>query len=204
MERSEDRFSRWDQAYQNNDLPWDTQRPSSELVRVVKEHHITPCRVLEIGCGTGTNSLWLADQGFEVTGVDLSPTAIEIARSKASHRRVRFLPVDMLEDVQLVETFPFFFDRGCYHVVRRTEPQKYLANLDRLTTLDAIGLVLTGNAKEPRQEKGPPVVSEEELRTEIGSLFTIEELREFRFDSPPGTDENFLAWSCFVRKKAPQ
>ncbi len=202
MDQPVERTERWDRSYHEGDTPWDTQRPSSELVRFVTEKKIAPCWVLEIGCGTGTNSIWLAQQGFDVTGVDISEVAIEIARGKASNETIRFLTVDMLAEVDLAETFPFFFDRGCYHVVRRTDPQQYLANLNRLTTPDAIGLVLTGNAKEPRQDSGPPVVSEEEIRAELGSPFTIEELREFRFDPPPGTNENFLGWSALLKKKA--
>ena len=75
----------------------------------------------------------------------------------------------------------------------------FLRTLDRLTRPGTVGLVLTGNAREP-SEPGPPVVTEEELRAEIGSLFEIVQLREFRFD-PTTTDEGRpLAWSCLVRR----
>jgi len=56
-------------------------------------------------------------------------------------------------------------------------------------------LVLTGNAREPHVP-GPPVVSEEQIRDELGREFKILDLHEFRFDSPPGWQESFLAWSC--------
>jgi 2-polyprenyl-3-methyl-5-hydroxy-6-metoxy-1,4-benzoquinol methylase len=60
----------WNDRYRDDDLPWDTGRPSSELQRVVGQDAVRPCRALELGCGTGTNSVWLAQQGFEVTGID--------------------------------------------------------------------------------------------------------------------------------------
>jgi hypothetical protein len=67
----------WNDRYRDGDLPWDTGLPSSELQRVVNRNTIRPCRALELGCGTGTNCVWLAQQGFEVTGIDVAPLAVE-------------------------------------------------------------------------------------------------------------------------------
>jgi hypothetical protein len=62
-------------------------------------------------------------------------------------------------------------------------------------------LVLAGNARSTHQPgQGPPVVSEEELRCELGTAFEIVELREFEFDGTPGPTP-FLAWSCLVRRR---
>lgn len=74
----------WNDRYRDGDLPWDTGRPSSELQRAVSRNAIQPCRALELGCGTGTNSVWLAQQGFEVTGVDLASLAVERAENRAT------------------------------------------------------------------------------------------------------------------------
>jgi len=68
--------------------------------------------------------------------------------------------------------FGFVFDRGCYHIVREFDVEGYLHTLKRITTTGSIGLFLTGNAKE-KGEPGPPVVSEEELRAELGKVFQI-------------------------------
>ena len=62
----------WNDRYRDDNLPWDTGRPSAELQRVLGRNPILSCRALELGCGTGTNSVWLAQQGFEVTGIDLA------------------------------------------------------------------------------------------------------------------------------------
>ena len=79
----------WNESYRDGNLPWDTSRPSSELQRVFSGSTIPPCRALELGCGTGTNSVWLAQQGFEVTGVDLAPLAVKRAKKPRSRRRGR-------------------------------------------------------------------------------------------------------------------
>ena len=97
--------------------------------------------------------------------------------------------------------FPFFLDRGCYHAVRAIDVKAYLRTLKKITAEGSIGLVLTGNAKEPPPEgQGPPVVSEEEIRAELGSLFEIIHLREFRFDVSEQLGTAPLAWSCLLRR----
>jgi SAM-dependent methyltransferase len=190
----------WEEHYRSGHPPWDTGRPSNELVRVVEAESIAPCRAIELGCGTGTNAVWLAERGFEVTAVDLVPLAVEqaIDRAAKANVKVRFLSLDLLNLPDLGEPFDFLFDRGCYHAVRREDAAGYLNAVDRLLRSGARGLILTGNAKEPH-DPGPPVVSEEELRSELGSRFEIVKLSEFRFDDP-GMNFKPLAWSCLLRK----
>ncbi|MBL7201233.1 MAG: methyltransferase domain-containing protein [Anaerolineae bacterium] len=53
-------------------MPWETG-PREELVGLVDSGRIAPCRAIDLGCGTGSNSIFLAQRGFEVTGVDLVP-----------------------------------------------------------------------------------------------------------------------------------
>ena len=60
-------ITRWDERYEKGETPWDTGQPSSELQRILAEEAIAPCRALELGCGTGTNAVWLAQQGFETS-----------------------------------------------------------------------------------------------------------------------------------------
>lgn len=192
----------WNESYRDGDLPWDTGRPSSELQRVVIQHTIQPCRALELGCGTGTNSVWLAQQGFEVTGIDLAPLAVEQAekRACAAEVKVRFVAADVLHLPDLGGRFTFFFDRGCYHVVRRDAPRQYAAAVARQLAAGGRGLILAGNAREPH-DPGPPVVTEEQIRDELGPTFQILDLHEFRFDEAPSIPEPFLGWSCLVEKR---
>jgi SAM-dependent methyltransferase len=191
---------RWNQRYRAGDVPWDTGFPSTELLRVMAELRLAPCRVLELGCGTGTNSLWLAQQGHDVTAVDLADEALQRGRAKADGLKLRFVAADVLALPDLGESFDFFFDRGCYHVVRRASASGYVTAVASRLAPGAKGLVLTGNAREPHSP-GPPVVSETDLRAELGVAFDIVDLREFRFDERPGSGENYLGWSCLVRKR---
>jgi methyl halide transferase len=192
----------WNDRYRDGNLPWDTGLPSSELQRVLSQHTIQPCRALDIGCGTGTNSVWLAQQGFEITGVDLAPLAVERAKECAHAAGVtaNFLVADVLDLPDLDGPFAFFFDRGCYHAVRQSAPDQYAPAVARQLASGGRGLILAGNAREPH-DPGPPVVAEEEIRDELGLAFQILDLHEFRFDEAPGVPERFLGWSCLVEKR---
>lgn len=193
---------RWQQRYETGDTPWDTGRPSSMLVQVVAAEKIAPCRALELGCGTGVNAVWLAQQGFDVVGVDISPRAIERARQRAAEAGVRatLQTMDVLQLGEVRPEFHFFFDRGCYHVVRKLDAARYVRTVADWTLPGALGLVLAGNAKEPN-EPGPPVVSEDEFRREWGEHFDVVWLREFRFDQPEGFPSRPLGWAGLLRRK---
>lgn len=197
---------RWDERYRSGDLPWDTGRPSAELLRVVKDDGIAPTTALEAGCGTGTNAVWLAQQGFSVTAADVSSLAIERAGLRAAREgaTVRFLVADLSRAPDLGGPFKFFFDRGCYHCVREMDAglDGYLRAVGDALAPGAIGLILTGNAREPRI--GPPIVSELDLRRDFEGVFEIVRLREFRFDPMPGDLGQPLGWSCLVRRRNPR
>lgn len=75
----------WNQRYQGSDLVW-SAAPNAALVGEVSG--LNPGRALDLGCGEGRNSIWLAEQGWDVTGVDFSNVAIDRARDIAERRGV--------------------------------------------------------------------------------------------------------------------
>ncbi len=192
---------RWENRYQTRDTPWETGHPSSELKRVVAEEEIAPCPALEVGCGTGNNAVWLAQQGFAVTAIDVSQLAIETAKKKAAAAgvKVRFITGNILSSPDLVGPFAFYFDRGLYHHLREVDLEVYLRLLERTLKPGALGLVLAGNARTGRT--GPPVVTEEEIRGELGRVCEILRLREFYFDLVGEGGGPHLAWSCLLRRE---
>src|SRR6476469_2532010 len=99
----------WNDRYRDGNLPWDTGRPSSELQRVLSRNTIQSCRALELGCGTGTNSVWLVQQGFEVTGIDFAPLAVEQSekRAHAAGIKVHFVVADVFHLPDLDGPFAF-------------------------------------------------------------------------------------------------
>lgn len=192
----------WERQYRAGGLPWETGRPSSELMRVVAEQNVRPCRVLEVGCGTGTNAVWLAQRGFAVTAIDLCPLAVRRARRRAAGAGavVDFRAADVTDPGAVSGCFDFVLDHGCYHAVRLADGPGYFRTVERVTRPGAVGLVLTGNAAEPEDDVGPPVLTERQLRQEWGRRFDIVHLRPFRFDPPRAGDRRYLGWSCLVRR----
>lgn len=192
----------WDERYRSGQTPWDTGNPSVELTRVLDEKLVPPCRALELGCGTGTNAIFLAQRGFHVTAADSSSVALDRARHRATEKRVRvnFVLSDVCRLPCPQTPFDFVFDRGCYHCVRETNLEGFLSMLARVTAPGSKFLVLAGNKKE-RTEVGPPRVSEDEMRSELGPLFDVDFIREFRF-TDPGDTAGPLAWSCLLTRRA--
>ena len=88
------------ERYRSGDTPWDIGQPDFNLVEVVTKHPIPSCKALDIGCGTGDNSIWLAQNGFQVIGTDTSNIALEKAKEKASKANVQcdFILVDFLKN----------------------------------------------------------------------------------------------------------
>jgi SAM-dependent methyltransferase len=110
----------WNDRYASEEpLPWDTGTPDPMLVEFVESHAIVPGRALEVGCGTGTNAIYLAQHAFEVVGVDISPLAVDKARDKA-RGRCRFETVDFLSEAAPGGPFQFVRPRLLSHVRRRS------------------------------------------------------------------------------------
>jgi len=98
-----------------NDLPWHRDTPDGFILDVV-EARGQPGRALDLGCGSGVFSVWLAKKGFEVTGLDLIPRAIEMSRERAEAEGVQ---VNWVNADLLTWTAPGHFDvivdSGCLH-----------------------------------------------------------------------------------------
>lgn len=190
----------WDSTYRAGTPPWDTGRPAGELVRVIDERLFQASSALDIGCGTGANAVFLSQRRFDVTAIDLSPLAIERARLRCENENalVRFVCGNIFDFAKTAGQFDFVLDVGFYHFIRQLELERYLDMLWWVTQPGTTCLVLAG-AKGEAVEGGPPQVSEDDIRLELGRLFEIVQLRPFRFDAA-NRPEGFLGWSCLLRR----
>ena len=103
--------------------PWDIGRPQPAFISLATSQQIRD-PVLDVGCGTGENVLYIAGLGFDVTGVDSARAAIETAREKAKRRNVRanFRVVDALDLACLGTTFETVIDSGLFHGSSEASP----------------------------------------------------------------------------------
>lgn len=199
MPVSDEHARRFHELYAAGQTPWDTGRPSPELLRVVEAGLLPGRTMLEMGCGTGTNSLELARRGYAVTAVDLTELAIERARERSRQLGVAvdFRSGDLVR-TQLGGPFDCLFDLGLYHGLRRIDLAGFRRVLRSVSRPGTRWLCLAGNAREPLPD-GPPTVSEEEFRRELGGLFAFLEVRECRLEIRSGSRP--LAWSLLMERR---
>jgi SAM-dependent methyltransferase len=195
-------MERWDAPYRNEQLPgWDVGRPCSHLAKAVENKIFRPGRAIVFGCGSGTNAIYLASKGFEVTGVDVAPTALTIAAEKAQKAGVE---VDwMLADVVTLPKLPpydLIFDRGCYHHICQYDSPGYVESLRRLSRTGTRAMILAGSPADGRRG-GPPRIEEETIRRDFTTSFDFEWLRDIRFDSRNPDAEGPSAWSIHLCRK---
>ncbi|MGA8573746.1 MAG: class I SAM-dependent methyltransferase [Desulfobaccales bacterium] len=188
--------------YESGDTPWDVGKPDFNLIHTVAAAAIEPCNALDIGCGTGDNSIWLSQKDFQVTGIDASELAIQKAREKASKAKVKctFMVIDFL--INQIEGAPFglAFDRGCFHALNSDAERKSFAeNVAAHLKKDGLWLSLVGSADEPSQGPGPPRRTARDIVNAVESHFEILSLVSSFFASnrpnPP------KAWVCLMRKR---
>ncbi len=114
--------------------PWDSGVTPPEVVSLIEGGEVTRGRALDLGCGTGTNSLFLARHGFDVVGVDFAPKALALARTKARREQaqVEFVQADVTRLDFLREPFDLILDIGCFHGIPASDRVKYASTVERL------------------------------------------------------------------------
>jgi len=124
-------YSNW---YRRFPVPWDSG-PRAELIDLVESGRIKPCRAIDLGCGTGSNAIFLAQHGFEVTGVDFAPGAIEkaVAKRDAAGIDVEFVVGDLTNLRGVRGPFAFALDYGVLDDLTHKDRAKYLDTLLELT-----------------------------------------------------------------------
>jgi len=189
----------WNESYASGQLPWDTGQPEPLLVEFVTAKAIQPGRALEIGSGTGTNSIWLAERGFDVLGVDLSPLAVEKARAKLAGRALpcRFEALDILAAPPPGGPFQFAFDRGCFHVFDEPEErQRFAAQVAAALAPGGLWLSLIGSTEGAPRDVGPPRRSATDVMLAIEPALEIVDFRSTTFN-----DHGANAWLCLSRRR---
>ncbi len=168
------------------------------LAELIESRAIAPGRTLEVGCGTGTNAIYLAQHGFEVVGVDISPLAVEKARTNA-HGCCRFETVDFLNEPPPDGPFQFVFDRGCFHTFDEDhERARFARNVAAGLLEGGVWLSLIGSTEGPPRDAGPPRRSAREVMNAIEPSLEILQLRSGEF---PVAGEQLKAWLCLSRKR---
>ncbi|AEV85204.1 ubiquinone/menaquinone biosynthesis methyltransferase ubiE [Actinoplanes sp. SE50] len=126
-------MSDYDERYRSGNTPWEIGKPQPALTALL-EHGVRGPKVLDLGCGTGDLACTLARRGYHVTGIDISPTAIERARQKAAGLTATFHVQDATKLDLPNKPFDTIFDSGLLHNLHRNggPVDQYLAQLPEL------------------------------------------------------------------------
>jgi hypothetical protein len=114
--------------------PWDSG-PRQELVELVESGRFAPCTAIDLGSGTASNCIFLAQHGFKVTGVDFAQAAIDLGNRRAANANVgvNFIRDDLINLQNVGGTFDLLIDYGTLDDLKPPQRERYLQNVLPLT-----------------------------------------------------------------------
>lgn len=141
----------FEKIYEKPWAVWTKTEPPQELVELIEGGKIKPGKVIDIGCGEGFYSIYLASKGFDVLGIDFSERAIKYAKENTGSQRVnvRFLAMDIADLEKLEEKFDFVLEWGVMHHIMPPQRKKYVEGINNLLNKDGKYLSVCFNEKSP-------------------------------------------------------
>ena len=193
-----------DNIYRNmppEQIPWNIETPPDVLVQLVESGEVKPYKAIDFGCGAGNYAIYLACNRFDATGVDLSPTAIQMANENTKKKGVScyFLVADVLGDLnEVTETFDFAYDWEMLHHLFPDKRGKYIENVYRILRPNGKYLSVcfsemdaqfggTGKYRETLLGTTLYFSNEDELRALFNPYFNIKELKTIEIKGKSGS-----------------
>jgi SAM-dependent methyltransferase len=190
----------WDASYEDGPAPWDIGRPQRPVVQLAGDGGFAGA-VLDAGCGTGENALYLASLGLSVVGIDVAETALAMARKKADERglNAEFIAADAFELDRLGRRFKTVLDCGLFHTCDSEERPRYVASLASVTEHEGTLHVLCFSDQGP--DTGPHPVSKEDLRAAFNARtgWSVDAIEPTRVDTT-FHDNGAPAWLATIKR----
>ncbi len=170
--------------------PWELDDASS-LIKKLFESGLRG-KILDIGCGTGKNAIYLAEQGLDITGIDFSEMAIMKARDLAKKVGIEasFFVRDFFTLPKDEKKYDTVIDCGFYHVLTYKDKEKYAEVIENL--LNPGGTLHLFCTKE-NFGFGPEIVSIEEIENRFKNSFIVNSIKKVRMKGAIGTMKGWLA-----------
>jgi SAM-dependent methyltransferase len=161
--------------------PWSIGQPQPELTALIEQGKVHG-DVLDVGCGEAAVSLYLAERGFNTVGLDLSPTAIELAKAEAAKRgltNATFEVADISAFTGYDGRFGTIVDSTLFHSIPVEAREGYQQSIVRAAAPGASYFALVfDRAGLPEGPANP--VTEDELRDVVSTYWVVDEIRPAR------------------------
>jgi len=206
----------WDKFYSNKEkaVPFFKNIPDENLISYFDKGVLKRAKALDVGCGKGRNSIYLAQKGLEVCGVDFSETSIEMAKEIAKEQGVKanFLCQSIFDFQSEKENYDFIYDSGCFHHIKPHRREQYLSTILKYLKPNGYFAMICFNLKgganisdydvyKDNSMHGGMGFSDYKLKAILEYYFEIIEFREMmEADNEEVFGKSFL-WTVLMRKK---
>lgn len=206
----------WTNFYCDKDraIPFFKNIPDENLISYFDLGFLKSGKTLDIGCGNGRNSMYLAKRGFETYGVDFSETSIKWACETAKENLIKaqFSCESIFEFQQEIESFDFIYDGGCFHHIKPHRRSQYLNTVLKFLKQDGYFAMTCFNEKgganisdydvyRDYSMNGGLGFSEFKLKKILEEYFEIIEFREMIESDKEDIYGKDILWTVLMKKK---
>ena len=185
----------------SNVIPWEIKTVDPNLKQFLDSVNLNTGELLELGSGSGYDSVYLADHGFNVTAIDVSEDVIELSKKIHVNSKVNFVAADFFQDIT-DKKFNVIYDRGFLHNYKN-RLQEIFEKLNTLLTDNGKLIIITGSPCQPIIDSCmPPPIFLGEIEYYSSKFFKIVLAKEIPFITD--TDfENCIGYMFVLEKINP-
>ena len=184
LENLKENFTSWDEYYNKTDvkvMPWYEKNLDHDLENEIKSKNYSTGNFLDLGTGPGTQALQLSKYDFEVTGIDISQSAID--KAKKLSNKINFLVDDILNSKLSDKKFNFILDRGIFHNFDVSQRPQYVKQIKRILRDNGILFLRCMSVEEKNlpDNEMPHKISKQEIMDSFNADFDIQRIDDSEF-----------------------
>ena len=182
-------------SYRFGFAEWDINAAQPDLIRLVDKGLLKGKTILDIGCGSGDNAIYLASKGFKVTGLDYSKTGIEEAKKRSKRKQfdIHFRVHDAFRLTDLNQQFDIILDYGLYHNIKPQDLAAYVKNLGSVTRKGGQLILQCFSCKSEPRNFGPRQISEQEIENSFSKGWKLQQFIEAQYITPKAKIPSIIA-----------